>query len=240
MRNPRSYNGFTNLIYQSDLPKLDVFNLALLNLRGTTMASTKKASDKQNGQDAIALLTEDHKKVKKLFRDFEKLKEDGESGAKAGLVRQACLELTIHTQIEEEIFYPAAAGALDEQDMLNEAEVEHASAKELIAQLQDMQPSDELFDAKFIVLGEYVKHHIKEEEGEMFPQLEKSELDLEELGTQLEQRKQELMEEMQPADAGDEELDEEEEAELAMAEGDEEEERGGSTKKRKSSGRKKS
>jgi hypothetical protein len=204
------------------------------------MATTKNASDKQNGQDAIALLTDDHKKVKKLFRDFEKLKENGEKGNKAELVRQACLELAIHTQIEEEIFYPAAAGALDEQDLLDEAEVEHASAKELIAQLQEMEPGDELFDAKFTVLSEYVKHHIKEEEGEMFPQLEKSELDLEELGARLEQRKQELMEEMGPADADDEEIDEEEEAELAIAEGDEEEDDDGPTKKRKSSGRKKS
>jgi hypothetical protein len=204
------------------------------------MATTKNASDKQNGQDAIALLTEDHKKVKKLFRDFEKLKENGEKGNKAELVRQACLELAIHTQIEEEIFYPAAAGALDEQDLLDEAEVEHASAKELIAQLQEMEPGDELFDAKFTVLSEYVKHHIKEEEGEMFPQLEKSELDLEELGARLEQRKQELMEEMGPADADDEEIDEEEEAELAIAAGDEEEDDDGPTKKRKSSGRKKS
>jgi hypothetical protein len=204
------------------------------------MATTKNASDKQNGQDAIALLSDDHKKVKKLFRDFEKLKENGEKGNKAELVRQACLELAIHTQIEEEIFYPAAAGALDEQDLLDEAEVEHASAKELIAQLQEMEPGDELFDAKFTVLSEYVKHHIKEEEGEMFPQLEKSELDLEELGARLEQRKQELMEEMGPADADDEEIDEEEEAELAIAEGDEEEDDDGPTKKRKSSGRKKS
>jgi hypothetical protein len=103
----------------------------------------------------------------------------------------------VHTQIEEEIFYPAAREAIREQDLLDEAAVEHASAKELIRQLQDGQPGDEMFDARVKVLGEYVKHHVKEEQNELFPQVKKSRLDTRSLGEQLMMRKQELMGQMQ-------------------------------------------
>ncbi|MGH8726643.1 MAG: hemerythrin domain-containing protein [Burkholderiales bacterium] len=144
--------------------------------------------------DATALLMADHKKVEKLFKDFEKL-EDAEE--KRALVEKCCTSLKIHTQIEEEIFYPAARGALKEADLLNEAEVEHATAKDLIEQLASYDGEDEKDDAKFTVLAEYIRHHVKEEQNEMFPKLKKSKgLDLQEIGEQLKQRKEELMSEM--------------------------------------------
>lgn len=147
-------------------------------------------------QDAITLLTDDHKKVQKMFKEYEKLvKQDTDEG-KDELARKICAELTIHAQIEEELVYSAAREVLDEEDLLDEAEVEHDSAKELIAQIEAMQAGDELFDAKVTVLGEYVNHHIKEEQGEMFPKLKKSELDLEVLGDELQERKAELIAEM--------------------------------------------
>jgi hemerythrin-like domain-containing protein len=102
----------------------------------------------------------------------------------------------VHAQIEEEIFYPAAREALKEQDLIDEATVEHASAKDLIAQIEQAQAGDELFDAKVIVLGEYIKHHVKEEHNEMFPKLKKTKLDLKALGEQLAERKEALMAEM--------------------------------------------
>jgi hypothetical protein len=165
----------------------------------------------QKGQDAIALLIEDHKRVQQLFKQFEKLKDSEETSDedKAAIVAMACADLTIHAQIEEEIFYPAAREAIDEHDLLDEAEVEHASAKDLIAQLAEMQPGDDLYEAKFIVLGEYVNHHVKEEQDEMFPKVKKAGLDLNALGEELLQRRQELMAEMGLQPQGEEEGEEE-------------------------------
>ncbi|KRB84737.1 hemerythrin [Noviherbaspirillum sp. Root189] len=159
----------------------------------------------------MKLLTEDHKKVSALFDEFEKMKKKGDDDeeAKQLIVETVCAELTIHAQIEEEIFYPAARDAIDDMDLLDEAEVEHASAKQLISELSAMQPGDELYDAKFTVLGEYVKHHVEEEEKEMFPKVKKSDLDLEELGAELEQRKMELREELGLV-SDDDELEDEE------------------------------
>jgi len=110
----------------------------------------------------------------------------------------------VHATIEEEIFYPAARDAIDEQDLLDEAEVEHASAKDLIAQIQDMDADEELYDAKVKVLGEYVNHHVQEEENELFPQCKSAGLDLKALGVELASRKQELLTEL-GADEGAEE-----------------------------------
>jgi hypothetical protein len=138
-----------------------------------------------------------------------KKKGDDDEEAKQLIVETVCAELTIHAQIEEEIFYPAARDAIDDLDLLDEAEVEHASAKQLISELSAMQPGDELYDAKFTVLGEYVKHHVAEEEKEMFAKVKKSDLDLEELGAELEQRKMELREELGLV-SDDEELEDEE------------------------------
>lgn len=143
--------------------------------------------------DALALLKEDHAKVKQSFKEFEKMDHDDHATLKE-LVSAVCAELKVHTSIEEEIFYPALREAIDDDDLMNEAQVEHASAKDLIAQLEEMDPSDPLYIATFTVLGEYVLHHVKEEESEMFTQARKAGLDLEALGEQMMARKEKLME----------------------------------------------
>jgi hemerythrin superfamily protein len=141
-------------------------------------------------RDAIALLRADHQLVQELFDKFEKTRGEAR---KAALAEQICNELTVHAQIEEEIFYPAAREVIREEDLLHEATVEHQSAKDLIAQIEAGDPGDELFDAKVKVLGEYIKHHVKEEQNELFPQVRKTKLDLKELGQRLMARKEELM-----------------------------------------------
>nr|WP_229416292.1 hemerythrin domain-containing protein [Massilia sp. PDC64] len=146
------------------------------------------------GQDAIALLIADHREVSEMFEQFEQL-GDRATTSKEKLKDKICKALIAHTTIEEEIFYPAVREAKIEEgeDMVDEAVVEHASAKDLIKQLQEMQPDDELYDAKVKVLGEQVEHHVKEEEKEMFPKVKKSGLDLLALGQEMALRKQELM-----------------------------------------------
>jgi hemerythrin superfamily protein len=152
-------------------------------------------------EDAITLLSADHAKVKKLFNEFQELKEeDGSAEDKSALVTQICNELKVHAEIEEEIFYPAVRKAIDDGDLMDEALVEHAGAKELIAQLEDMSPDDELYDAKVTVLGEQIRHHVKEEEGEMFPKAKKAKVDGEALGIQMTERKAELMAELESDD----------------------------------------
>ena len=153
------------------------------------------AKSKAKAAGAIEMLKEDHEKVKKAFKEFEKLdREDTEAAQQ--LVQTVCEDLKVHTTLEEEIFYPAAREAIEDEDILNEAQVEHETAKMLIEQLENMGTDDPNYRATFIVLGEYVQHHIKEEEGEMFPQVKKTDLDLEELGQRMKQRKQELIGEM--------------------------------------------
>ncbi|WP_151636668.1 hemerythrin domain-containing protein [Noviherbaspirillum aerium] len=160
--------------------------------------SAQQAASKSASMDAIKLLIADHRMVTDLFDEFEKMKDKGDEDeeAKQLLVETACAALTIHAQIEEEIFYPAARDAIEDMDLLDEAEVEHASAKQLISELSAMQPGDDLYDAKFTVLGEYVKHHIEEEEKELFAKVKKSDLDLDDLGDELMQRKLALHEEL--------------------------------------------
>jgi hemerythrin superfamily protein len=157
---------------------------------------TKKEAAEAQEQDAVALLTADHKKVKKLFSDFDKLKEEGSDEDKAAIVEQICNELKVHTEIEEDIFYPAVRKAIDDADLMDEALVEHAGAKELIAQLEESSPDDDLYDAKVTVLGEQIDHHVKEEEGEMFPKAKKAKVDLEALGATMLKRKTALMAKM--------------------------------------------
>jgi hemerythrin superfamily protein len=141
-------------------------------------------------QDALALLKEDHRKVEKLFKDYESAKGEGR---KEKLARQISLELTIHTTIEEEIFYPACKGKIDE-DLLKEAYVEHDAAKLLMAEIEAGNgQSDDFFDAKVQVLGEQIDHHVKEEEDELFPEVRKADIDTKALGEQLAARKRELM-----------------------------------------------
>ena len=151
-----------------------------------------KAPPKKN--DAVDLLDADHIAVKKLFQEFNKLAEAKASGDKRkALADRICRELSVHARIEEEIFYPAARAAIHDDPLLDEAEVEHASAKELIAQIESMGAEEALFDAKVIVLGEYIDHHVGEERKEMFEKARKSGMDLMALKEQLAARKEELM-----------------------------------------------
>jgi hemerythrin superfamily protein len=147
---------------------------------------------KTEKNDAIALLIEDHKKVKDLFDKFDKLSDRSKVNKKK-IADQICLELTVHAQVEEEIFYPAVRAPIKDEDLMDEAVVEHASAKELIAQISEMDPGDDLYDAKVKVLSEQIEHHVEEEEGEMFPKVRKAKVDLVALGEEMAARKEELM-----------------------------------------------
>lgn len=153
------------------------------------MAVSKNASAAR--KEVLDMLIEDHKSAKKLFREFEKLSEE-DAEERESLVSLACTELKLHTQLEEECFYPALRGALKDHDLLEEAEVEHASAKQLIEQLDGLDSDDPKFAATFKVLGEYVKHHIKEEESEMFEQVQRAKVDWSALLEQMTARRTEL------------------------------------------------
>lgn len=149
-------------------------------------------------RNAVALLKADHRKVEELFTKYEKARGDGR---KKALAEEICRELTIHAMIEEEIFYPACEGKVDE-DLLKEAYVEHDGAKILIAQIEAGGPDDEFYDAKVTVLQEQIEHHVEEEEKRLeglFSQARKAGVDMDELGQQLATRKQALLDE---ADAG--------------------------------------
>jgi hemerythrin-like domain-containing protein len=178
-----------------------------IHMPTTEKTSARAGSAAAAREEVLNLLIEDHKRAKKAFKDFEKLDGQKQSNECKDLVEQTCAELQVHATLEEELFYPAVRQALKEQDLLDEAEVEHASAKQLIEQLQSMQQQGQLdgkFAATFTVLGEYVKHHIKEEEGELFEQCEKAgnKIDWAALGEQMKTRKAELMEELLPQPAG--------------------------------------
>jgi hemerythrin superfamily protein len=150
---------------------------------------------------AIDLLKEDHDKVKKAFKEFEKM-DRSDTETVRQMVRTVCDDLRVHTTLEEEIFYPAVREAIEDEDIMNEAAVEHETAKTLIDQLENMDADDPNYHATFTVLGEYVLHHVKEEEGEMFPQAKKAkDLDLEALGEQMRARKEELMGDMEKSEA---------------------------------------
>ena len=157
-----------------------------------TTTASPAAKSKEQSLDALALLKADHDLVEDLFDKFDKARTDKQ---KDSLAEQICSELTIHAQIEEEIFYPAVRDAIDEEDLMDEAEVEHTSAKDLIAQIEESQAGEEKFDAKVTVLGEYIRHHVKEEETEMFPKVRKADLDLKALGSEMAARKAELQSE---------------------------------------------
>ncbi len=159
------------------------------------MARATQTRSSDSPRDAIALLKQDHKTVSALFDEFEKADDEEQST----IAQRVCQLLTVHATIEEEILYPAAKQAFEDEedeDMVNEAEVEHGSAKELIAKIEGMTSDDEHFKATVKVLGEYIKHHVKEEENELFPELKKTELDLKEIGGRLAERKFALMEQM--------------------------------------------
>ena len=148
---------------------------------------------------AVRLLKADHREVEGWFDEYEQLEDEGE---KQTLFEKIALALKVHTQVEEEILYAEERGEV-EDDMLDEAYVEHQGAKDLIAQIEAMQPSEEFYDAKVKVLGEYIKHHVKEEEqpGGLFAQAKKGDEDLDAMGERIKARKEELMAEMAPAKA---------------------------------------
>ena len=159
------------------------------------MATTKRAAP-----DACSLLDTDHRKVKKMFGDYESLTNSKAASAgqkKRELATEICMELTVHAQIEEEIFYPALREAMKATDLLDGAQVEHGTLKSLIAQLEAATDVDDMFDAKVKVLGEYVDHHVKEERNEIFVKARATRgLDLVAMREQLAVRKEELMEEL--------------------------------------------
>ena len=154
------------------------------------MSVTKKSSQ-PDSQNAITLLRADHQKVTDLFETFEKSRS---TAKKKVIAQEICTELRVHAKIEEEIFYPAAKDALNDKEMVPEALVEHDGVKKLIAEIENSE-GGEMFDARVKVLSELVKHHVKEEQGELFPAVKKTDLNLTELGAQLAARKAELLEE---------------------------------------------
>jgi hypothetical protein len=159
-----------------------------------TKTATKARRTRRTGSRdplAVTALKKDHREVEGWFDEYEQLEADAE---KLALFNKIALALKVHTQIEEEIFYPEERGDI-EDDMLDEAYVEHAAAKKLIAEIEAMKPGDEYYDAKVKVLGEYIKHHVKEEEqpGGLFSQAKRGDEDLDEMGQRLQARKEELM-----------------------------------------------
>lgn len=167
------------------------------------MAKATQPGAAGKAADAIALLKQDHRTVEAGFEEFEKA-DDDELGT---IAQRVCQQLTVHAQIEEEILYPSAKNAFESEedlDLVNEANVEHGTAKQLIAQIESMDEKDELFKATVKVLSEYIKHHVKEEEGELFPKLKKTGIDLAEMGELLQARKKELMDELGIEEESDE------------------------------------
>ena len=151
----------------------------------------ERVTGKAEGRmSAIAMLKADHKKVKKLFDQFEDAKG---RKAKKKIVKSALQELNVHATLEEKIFYPSVRKEIDDEDLMNEADEEHHVAKVLIAELEEMNGSESHYDAKFSVLSENVRHHIKEEEGEMLPKAQKTDVDFDVLGEKMFRKKKALM-----------------------------------------------
>jgi hemerythrin superfamily protein len=163
-------------------------------------ASKKKASPPPAAppQDAIALLEADHREVDELFDRYENAESDAQKG---DLAAQICLALKVHAQIEEELFYPPARDKTGDTDLVDEAVVEHMGAKTLVAQIEAMKPGQPLNDALVKVLSEQVRHHVEEEETELFPEVRESRMNLDALGAKLATRKAELLALLAPATA---------------------------------------
>ena len=147
--------------------------------------------------EAIAFLMKQHREVEGYFDRYEHAENDQE---KTELVQKICLALAVHAKIEEELLYPTAEEKIEEPDLVDEAYVEHATAKDLIAQLETMKVGDPFYDAKVKVLGEYITHHVKEEETELFPQCRRADIDLVAIGDKLEARSAQLMKELSGKD----------------------------------------
>jgi hypothetical protein len=160
-----------------------------------SQSSNRNKESQAASPSALELLAQDHREVEEWFDEYDELKEDDDQ--KAEFAEKICLALKVHAQIEEEIFYPQAREATKDNDLIDEAVVEHATVKNLIGEIEAMEVGEELYDAKMRVLGEMVKHHIKEEEEELFPELEAAKMDLNAVGKEIAERKEELMSEMQ-------------------------------------------
>jgi len=157
--------------------------------------ASRNKERRQAARNAFDVLEEDHREVEEWFDEYDELK-DSDEGRKGELAEKICLALKVHAQIEEEIFYPRAREATKDDDLLDEAIVEHATVKNMIAEIEEMDVGEELYDAKIRVLGEMVKRHIREEEEELFPELQSAKMDLDAVGKELAERKEELMSEM--------------------------------------------
>jgi hemerythrin superfamily protein len=161
---------------------------------GRTQSRNRQRESRGAAQNAIDVLEHDHRQVEEWFDEFDEL--EGDERRKGELAKEICLALTVHAQIEEEIFYPAARDATGDEDLIDEAVVEHAVVKHMIAEIEKMKPGQELYDAKLRVLGEMVKRHIREEEEELFPELQSAKMDLDAVGQELAERKEELLAKM--------------------------------------------
>ncbi len=171
-----------------------VKNHNTLDTLNQTLESNKSP---ETYSDAVELLTTDHKAVKRLFETYQKsLDKESDSKELIALANKICAELTVHAQVEEELLYPAMRKSFDTSELIDEAAVEHATVKALIEQITSGNRRDSLYDAKVKVLGEYVDHHVKEEEGEIFPKAKKLKLDLHTLGNAIAMRKAELLKEI--------------------------------------------
>jgi hemerythrin-like domain-containing protein len=160
-----------------------------------SQSASRNKERQQASRNAFDVLEEDHREVEEWFDEYDELK-DGDEDRKAELAEKICLALKVHAQIEEEIFYPCAREATKDDDLIDEAIVEHATVKNLIAEIEEMDVGEELFDAKVRVLGEMVKRHIREEQEELFPELQSAKIDLDVVGKKIAERKEELMSEM--------------------------------------------
>lgn len=154
------------------------------------MESTSARTGTGGGMDAIQLLEQDHREVESMFKAFQSAEDEDQQ---AELCARICTALKVHTQLEEELFYPEARDALGQPDMVEEAIVEHQAAKELISEIERMEPGEELYEARMKVLCEQIEHHVKEEETELFPACRKTDMDMELLGRRMAERKQALM-----------------------------------------------
>ena len=163
--------------------------------RKSSRSQAANRKKEQQQVNAFDLLEQDHREVEEWFDEFDELK-DSDKKRRAELAEKICLALKVHAEIEEEIFYPRAREATKDDDLIDEAIVEHATVKNLISEIEGMEVGEELFDAKVRVLGEMVKRHIREEEEELFPELQSAKMDLDEVGKELAERKEELMSEM--------------------------------------------
>jgi hemerythrin superfamily protein len=159
-----------------------------------SQASNRKGEASTPSLNALEVLEQDHREVEEWFDEYEKLDDDDR---KAELAEKICLALKVHAQLEEEFFYPQARQATKDNELIDESLVEHAVVKNLISEIEAMDVGDELYDAKIRVLGEMVKHHIEEEEEELFPEVASAKMDLGAVGQELTERKGDLMSEMQ-------------------------------------------